>query len=387
MTEQFYSLEDAEVILPTIAEDLDTISTDQIPIIDYEDGEIKEPQSVIDILNNPPLIQHQLKIIDEVNAYSWSRGELGGLDWGYECLNKAMEGLNTGVHIVAGESNVGKSAFLMQLAERISSCNKVLTERVTKKAFVLYFSLDDTNNELLPRMVAIDQRIKINAVRFPKKYEHNQDFMDKREAGFENLKNNVEFLAMRDSNEGSSIEHIKKISHEYIEWLEMKEPGVYTLVIMIDNFHDISVDAKGYSEDNARYDYIAGELTDLSNRLDAPVLCSAEFRKINGGKRPTREDIRSSGKIAYEAKAILLCHNDVGSKKEQAGVFWELDDQSHKDEEENEPVKMPVWEVDLDKNKFGSYKGRMYWRFVPEMSSFFEASDAENVKFTQMLTG
>lgn len=48
-----------------------------------------------------------LNTIKEVREYSWSRGEMGGLDWGVEQFNKAFEGLNTGVHLIAGQSNVG----------------------------------------------------------------------------------------------------------------------------------------------------------------------------------------------------------------------------------------------------------------------------------------
>lgn len=109
-----------------------------------------------------------LNTIDAVEEYSWNRGEMGGLDWGFDSLNKAFEGLNTGVHLIGGQSNIGKSSFMLQLAWQISQSNQVVTKERPRKAFVLYFSLDDNNNELLPRLVAIDQRIPINVVRFPK---------------------------------------------------------------------------------------------------------------------------------------------------------------------------------------------------------------------------
>lgn len=50
-----------------------------------------------------------LATIDAVEEYSWTRGEQGGLDWGFESMNKAFEGLNTGVFLVAGQSNIGMS--------------------------------------------------------------------------------------------------------------------------------------------------------------------------------------------------------------------------------------------------------------------------------------
>ena len=360
-------------------------SVSSIPIIEYEEEEVILPKSVQDRIDNPKFVQKMLHNIDEVNKYTWSRGELGGLDWGFESLNQAYEGLNTGIHLVGGQSNTGKSAFMLYLAQAIANANRELSARITKKAYCIYFSLDDTNNELIPRLVAIDQKIKINAVSFPKKYEHNKEIMEKREQGFENLKENVKYIGMQDANEGSSIEYIVETCKDLQIQLDEMEPNVYTLVIIIDNFHDIDVDAKGYTEDNARYDFITDKLMKLAYDLDSPIICSAEFKKISGGRRPQRDDIRSSGKISYASKNIMLCHNDYSIRQEQAGVFWELTDQSEFGEETTK--KMPVWEVQIDKNKFGSQKGRLFWEFMPEMSTFRESSKENSLKYTQMLQG
>lgn len=360
-------------------------SVSSIPIIEYEEEEVILPKSVQDRIDNPKFVQKMLHNIDEVNKYTWSRGELGGLDWGFESLNQAYEGLNTGIHLVGGQSNTGKSAFMLYLAQAIANANRELSARITKKAYCIYFSLDDTNNELIPRLVAIDQKIKINAVSFPKKYEHNKEIMEKREKGFENLKENVKYIGMQDANEGSSIEYIVETCKDLQIQLDEMEPNVYTLVIIIDNFHDIDVDAKGYTEDNARYDFITDKLMKLAYDLDSPIICSAEFKKISGGRRPQRDDIRSSGKISYASKNIMLCHNDYSIRQEQAGVFWELTDKSEFGEETTR--KMPVWEVQIDKNKFGSQKGRLFWEFIPEMSTFRESSKENSLKYTQMLQG
>lgn len=54
-----------------------------------------------------PLISNMSRSIQSVKEYCASRGELGGMNWGFESLNKAFEGLNTGVHLIAGQSNIG----------------------------------------------------------------------------------------------------------------------------------------------------------------------------------------------------------------------------------------------------------------------------------------
>jgi predicted ATP-dependent serine protease len=78
---------------------------------------------------NPFFKTKMLKTIDEVDEYSWQRGEIGGLDWGFEEFNKAFEGLNTGVHLFAGQSNVGKSGIMMQMGWQIAQANQIPTER------------------------------------------------------------------------------------------------------------------------------------------------------------------------------------------------------------------------------------------------------------------
>lgn len=350
-----------------------------IPTEDYQEESIEMPESIKDLKNNPRFVQEMNERITAVDQYSWARGELGGLDFGFESLNKAFEGLNTGITLVAGVSNIGKSGFLLKLGWSIMNANKVITEKTPYKAFVIYFSLDDSNNELMPRIVSIDQRIKINAVRSPKKYQENKTIMEKREQGFKNLRDSALGIAMLDLNDGTSIEYIEETIKRYKDELEVVDPGAYKIVVIIDNFYDITIDAKGYAEENARIEFLATELTNISVKYDSPVICSAEFRKINSFKRPQRDDIKSSGKLAYEAKAILLCHSDVGVKQDQASVYWEL-------QEGTELRKMPVYEVQIDKNKFSAAKNKLFFRFTPEFSDFEEAGEDESRRYMTMIS-
>jgi replicative DNA helicase len=319
-----------------------------------------------------------LGTIRNVKNYSWSRGEIGGLDWGSEQFNKAFEGLNTGLHLIAGQSNVGKSGICMQLAWQIAKANREATETRPRKAFVLYFSLDDSNNELLPRLIAIDQKIPINAIRFPKKYEDNEHYMARLELGYANLEEMVMHINMMDVNEGSSIEHIEATAAKYALELEKIDPA-YQIVLFVDNFHDITVDTKNFGIDsNQKFDYIADKLSGIATKFDCPIICTAEFRKLNGNRRPKLDDIRESVKIVYEAKAIILAYNEVGLRGQQSQIFWM---------KEGSPDKQPVFECDIRKNKFGSYKSRIFFEFFPEMSYFKEVPPVGAQRYSQMISG
>ncbi|BCT30434.1 DnaB-like helicase C-terminal domain-containing protein [Bacillus velezensis] len=320
-----------------------------------------------------------LQTIDEVEEYSWSRGELGGLDWGFESLNKAFEGLNTGVHLIAGQSNIGKSSFMLQLAWQVAQSNQIPTKERPRKAFVLYFSLDDNNNELVPRLVAIDQRIPINVVRFPKKYQDNATYMDKRQIGVSNLRGSVDYINMMDVNKGSDIEFIEQTMEEYHVELQKTDPS-YQLVVFIDNFHDITIGdekLRGKSG-NEKYDHIADQLTKIATKYDSPIVCTAEFRKLNGNRRPVVDDIRETTKIVYEAKAIMLCYNEVSIRGQQATVHWMRSDN---------PNKQPIYEVQVGKNKFSSFKGRAFFEFIPEMAYAKEVPEAGAQRYSAMVNG
>lgn len=336
-------------------------------------GEVKQEQG-----NMPDFKLRMLNTIKDMDEYSWKRGEMGGLDWGFEEFNKAFEGLNTGVHLLAGQSNIGKSAMCMQLGWQIAKVNRVLDDKHTKKAFVLYFSLDDSANELLPRMIAIDQHIPINSVRFPKKYEHDTALMERRAIGLKALEQSVDYFALKDANDGTDIEYIEEQAKKFAFELAKIDEN-YQIVLIIDNFHDITVKDPRIGGDNQkRFDHVAGELTRIATTLDCPIICTAEFRKLNGNRRPQLDDIRETVKIIYEAKAILLCYNEVGLRGQQAQIYWNRTDN---------PEKQPVYECRVGKNKFSSFKGRMFYEFIPEQSYFREVPQAGVQRYNQMISG
>lgn len=325
-----------------------------------------------------PDIQREMQdTIYKMDEYALNRGKLGGFDTGYELLNEAIEGLNTGLHLIAGQSNVGKSALCLHMAWNVAQKNKAVTKDRPYKAFVLYFSLDDNANTLLPRIVSIDQRVPINAVRFPAKYEQFTNLMTRRKKGVENLLSSVDCFKMLDATKGDTIEFIEdEIRRHTLALKEIDE--TYKLVVFIDNFHDIGVRDMSFSSDTAKFDFLPQELSRICTTYDIPIVCTAEFRKLNGNKRPTVDDIKEATKIGYEAQVIILCYNEVGLRGESASIFWV--DPSKPTE------KQPVLEAKIGKNKQGSYKGRIFFEFIAELSFLKEVSKEGSIRYNQMIT-
>ena len=267
------------------------------------------------------ITDEMLASITHMDKYCSSKGILGGLSWGSPSLDKAFDGLQSGLILVGGAPNTGKSALCLQMGWQIANANIEKTKETPYRAYVLYFSLDDNTTELLPRLIALDQKVPINVVKAPMKYQEMTKQIERRTIGVEKLKNSLDRFKIIDSTKGTSIEYIaNEIERHYVALKSEDED--YKLVVIVDNFHDITTTSVKNSEnDNARYDYICDRLSGLATMYDLPIICTAEFRKLNGARRPIMDDVRSTTKIGYEAKAIILCYKEVGLKGEEASIY------------------------------------------------------------------
>ncbi|WP_187422239.1 DnaB-like helicase C-terminal domain-containing protein [Neomoorella thermoacetica] len=291
---------------------------------------------------------------------------------GFPLLDQYTEGLQPGLILVGGQSNSGKTAFLSQIAWQMATHPK-------NNAYVLFFSLDDMAFDVLPRIVACDQQIPINAVKIPKKYKDDPEITRKREMGIKRLIDHVKHFKIYDQVNGQSdIKFIEETIKRHLVELEAAGDN-RRMAVFIDNFYDIdAIDVpETRTSNNAKYEYIAEELDRIAQVYQIPVVCSAEFRKLNGNKRPTLDDIRETVKVVYKSKLILLVYNEVGLKGENASVYFTTEDTVN---------KQPVLEVHFAKNKFTSFKQRLFYHFYPAYS-YLEEVTAGNLRRYQALMG
>lgn len=290
---------------------------------------------------------------------------------GFPLLDQYTEGFQPGLILVGGQSNSGKTALLSQIAWQMATHSK-------NNAYVLFFSLDDMAFDVLPRIIACDQRIPINAVKIPKKYDDDPDISEKREVGVKRLIDHVKHFKIYDQVNGQNdIKFIEETIKRHLVELEAVGDN-RRMAVFIDNFYDVDADVpEARASNNAKYEYIAEELDRMAQVYQIPVVCSAEFRKLNGNKRPTLDDIRETVKVVYKSKLILLVYNEVGLKGENASVYFTTEDTIN---------KQPVLEVHFAKNKFTSFKQRLFYHFYPAYS-YLEEVAAGNLRHYQALMG
>ncbi len=316
----------------------------------------------------PGYAQEMLDVIDAFELRAWS-ADNKGFKTGWDQFDDALEGIQTGWHLIAGDSNIGKTSFLSQLAWQVAN-------HPDNDAYVIDFSLDDPMHEKLPRVVAAANKVLINSVRTPNNYMHLPNMIARRNAGIDLLKKTIHCYKAYDANHSTDIDKIEETIKRHI--IEIKAIGSKRrVVVFIDNFHDLTTSSKEASQgDKNKYDYLAQRISDMATLYDIPIITTAEFKKLNGNRRPHVDDIRESVKIKYEAKSIMLCYNEVGVKGESAGVYFEI---------QGNASKQPVFEVKFGKNKYTRFKGRLFFEFYPEMARFEQALVGDVKRYNNLI--
>ena len=318
-----------------------------------------------------PNIKFQQEMWDDIDKFekeSWTTNNQG-FKTGFKCLDKAFDGgIKNGFYIIAGDSNIGKSAIMSQLAYQIALNND--------NAFVMDFSLDDPKEDKIPRILGSTFGIILNAFSQPLRYKQYPEMILRRKKALLNLRSNADRYKLYDSSDMNCIEdieeEIKRIS------IELKANNINKkIIVFIDNFHDLNLKGQDPIE-KIKYSKLAEKVSDMAIKWKIPIICTAEFRKLTDPKRrrPEIDDIREAVKIKYEAKAILLLYNEVHYNGENAEMYFNRS---------NMQEKQPVIECRFAKNKISGYKGTLFFEFFPEMAKVMEASQSSETIYKNIL--
>ena len=351
------------------------------PAIPSQDNAYEENNCSLDMGNgkavpvkfaypNKPTEDYELAMwqtIDDFETKAWSQKNKG-LTTGFPAIDKAFDGgLHPGFVIIGGDSNLGKTAFLSQIAWQTSVNNP--------NAYVMDFSLDDSMADKLSRVAACSGKVIINAVKTPLNYTQYPLMLVRRKNALINIRNNVSNYRAYDATFSTFIEDIEKEIERMLIYFKSNNIDKQ-LVVCIDNFHDLNTMTKPNMSDKEKYDFMAQWCADVSIKYDIIMLCTGELKKINGNRRAMLDDLRESVKIKYEAKAILLVYNEVHYKGENANIYFMRN---------NNPFKQPIFEVHFAKNKFNTFKGRVFFEFFPEMALMKECDPTTQKNFTNQL--
>lgn len=311
--------------------------------------------------------QRMLERIDHINNRLFSLEE-GLIDSGYQQINTALGGgIYPGLYLLPGQTNIGKTAFMMNLALSIAQHNKDVA--------AVYFTLDEGEIGVFPKIVSILAQIPINAVKYPQRYVAEKGMLQRRQQGLEKLKELAKdgrFVMYASGDGDGTVEWIVETVRSIMIEDENMRPCVF-----IDFLNDLRTKER-IDDKQLQLQYIVDVLMRLARGHDIPIFLTAELRKLNRrpGARPTLDDIRETVRTAYKMDAIFMMFNDVDATGSSAKVYWE---------QPGFEGKRPVIEAAILKTRFGS-KRTLFFNFIPEQGRVVEPTEAAIREYFTRLT-
>lgn len=310
-------------------------------------------------------VDETIQELDRYRAETLTRTDaLLGWDTGWPQLNKALHGLprDDAFIVVGGSPNVGKSAWVNRLA-----FNLVKDEAANANIGVLVLTIDDTRPTFFAKAVASDARCPINNVMRPRSLDGNLALQQRVSQSWDVLRDALEKhrLDVKDAVHG----HTVRFAEEWLAHFKATNPGKQP-VLIIDNFHKLGT-GNGQQGDHERFTSMSGSLQRIARKGLATVIVTAEVVKKTGGAKPNVGDLKYTGQIEYDADVVLLVQNEMHRLEHVGGNVtrcWQ----------DGNDIK-PIVDIEVPKNKRGSFKGTISYYFDPACA-WFEEIDQEQVQ-------
>lgn len=359
------------------AEDREIYGIEQA--LSFDDDKVESAKDVI----MEDFFKTSLTDYDNFNERCWKKGD------GYKMpsfpeMEAKLEGTESGLYLFAGESNSGKSALMMNILKDICSHRP-------NKLFGVYYSLDDSKQEIIPRIIAMEQNIPIAVASKPKRFENlinnNDDdnsalyasYLEKRQEGLDKLRTESDLFKVEDSTKIKNSSDLKNHMIKLQTYIKSIDPDM-NIIVAIDAINDIKPDSKCFGKmdsSNKKIEEISRFVKELTVDLDIIIFSSTHLRKLNGNRRPTVDDLKEANTLLYEASVVWLIFNDVSKNKGGANIYW--------DDTSVDNNRGAVIEIDWAKNKKSSFKGRTFSKFMPNFSLCKECNKEESNRFEALI--
>lgn len=253
-------------------------------------------------------------------------------DW-QQTIPEMLRGWSSGLLIVAGQSNHGKSSLAVTLGLQFMEHNDNL--------WVLDFTMDDDVRDRISKYVAILSGLPPDMV----KMEHAMrqrlsgealeiyDRLLDRSYGYLASLQRLLVLdgqSMHDmlhsSGEASGISvptidvirRIVMLVHQSVKSVDGQ------ILVLIDAINDVQVNEGRVTGENERLAYIGSQLMSLAQLTGARIITTAHARKITNWRRPSMDDVYGSSALKYAAKVITFVYNDYKVRRQDSALTTEV---------------------------------------------------------------
>lgn len=208
-----------------------------------------------------------------------------GLYPGINCLDNQIYFEQGYIHAIAAESNVGKSAFILQISSNIAD----------KYGPCLLYSLESTRQRLALRHIA--RHSKVALTRINKCHFSGPEQEEKIMEAVSSLSESR--LIMLDDSRFQIIERL--IAHAESYALRHKISAIFI------DFLQLLSSYKKHNTRHAEISYIVTQIKYLAKSLNIPVIFASQLRKDVKG-RPDLDTLKESGDIRTHSDNVLFLY-------------------------------------------------------------------------------
>ena len=269
------SEENFDIVKADLIKDIETKASNETPIISIA-----------------KCVEKAIEITEE--AYN-SKGKITGMESGYKNLDAILNGFEKPSYIVIGaRPGVGKTAFSLELARRLSEKNNIL-----------YFSLEMPFEQL-------GQRVLANITKVPLK---NIKMGNVKEKTFSRLIESLSNIYKNKCNviekENLKIEDLVSICTSY-----QRKNGLDGIII---DYFTLLKSYKTFRDSRLLYNYISEEIRMLSKKLKINVILLAQCnRKADNKEELQLSDLKETANLEQDANIVMFLEqkDDVRAIKE-----------------------------------------------------------------------
>lgn len=268
--------ENFDIVKADLIKNIETKSNDEIPIVSIAE-----------------CVEKAIEITEE--AYN-SKGKITGMESGYKYLDAVLNGFEKPSYIIIGaRPGVGKTAFSLELAKRLSKLNKIL-----------YFSLEMPFEQL-------GQRLLTNVTNVPLKNIKNgritEDTFNRLLYGPSKLYENNCYVVEK---ENLKIEDLVSICTSY-----KRKNGLDGIII---DYFTLLKSYKSFRDNRLLYNYISEELRMLSKKLKINIILLAQCnRKADDKKELQLNDLKETANLEQDANVVMFLEQKDDTKPMKEG--------------------------------------------------------------------
>lgn len=153
-----------------------------------------------------------------------------------------------------------------------------------------------------------------------------------------------------------------------------EELGPDALILCtIDGFHDLSYTGRS-NDENERQRNKSILLKTTAHDTNILLLATAQARKGSRGHGVDADILKFDNSVLFDAVIVLTLYSDVAANKSNAEIYWERDKK-----------QLPVFEVTVQKNKVGSYRGSIFYYALTEHALVLECPDEDQDYYQQLV--